>query len=547
MSRSELFTRLKRVVAIATWCEANDAPSTEGVQRFSEPKGTRRDLLGAAARGALAIGAGSLLGASRVAAAPAPGGSGPDVVIVGAGIAGLACAYDLQAKGIVATLYEGSDRVGGRMWSMGGQFGGPVEFPGQVVERGGELIDTLHTTIRGYATAFGLPMERVDDQPGEIAYWIDGQHYSEAAVVDEFRALVPALQDDLRTLGEPSANSFTPADQALDLTNLADYLRTRGAGRLITGVIEAAYVGEYGREIAEQSCLSFLMFVHADRRAKYLPFGIYSNERYHVVGGNEQITKGLRDRLQGTVHVGHRLVRVRKDLMGRVELTFSQGNKTVTRWCDAVVLAIPFSTLRQVTLDSSLELPAWKRTAINTFVYGTNAKTMVGFDGRPWQSTGRNGTVYSRSANTPEVQVVWETNPTRATPFHGVLTDYAGGRRGAALDPKKVQQQAAAWLASLDKIMPGVAAKASRVQGGNLRAHLEHWPSNPFALGSYTANQPGYFTTIEGNAATPIGNVFFAGEHTNSFYEWQGFMEGGALSGLAASAAIQAKVKAGGL
>jgi monoamine oxidase len=468
-------------------------------------------------------------------------------VIVGAGIAGLACAYDLQGKGIVASLYEGADRVGGRIWSMGGEFRGPVEFPGQVVERGGELIDTLHTTMRGYATAFGLPMERVDDTPGEIFYWIDGQRYHESTVVDEFRALVPALQADLRTLGEPTANSFTPADQALDLTNLADYLRTRGAGRVITGVIESAYVGEYGRELAEQSCLGFLMFVHADRRSKYLPFGIYSNERYHVVGGNEQITKGLRDRLQGTVHVGHRLLRVRKDLTGRVELTFAQGNKTVTRWCDAVVLAIPFSTLRQVDLDASLELPAWKRTAISGLVYGTNAKTMVGFDGRPWAAAGCTGTVYARSADTPDVQVAWETNPSRATPFRGVLTDYSGGRRGAALDPRRVQQQAAAWLAGMDKIVPGTAAKATRLQGGALRAHLEHWPSNPLALGSYTCNQPGYFTTIEGNAATPIGNVFFAGEHTNSFYEWQGFMEGGALSGLAASAALRAAIKAGGL
>jgi monoamine oxidase len=37
-----------------------------------------------------------------------------------------------------------------------------------------------------------------------------------------------------------------------------------------------------------------------------------------------------------------------------------------------------------------------------------------------------------------------------------------------------------------------------------------------------------------------VGNLFFAGEHTNSFYEWQGFMEGAVLSGLAAAAAVRA-------
>ena len=69
-------------------------------------------------------------------------------------------------------------------------------------------------------------------------------------------------------------------------------------------------------------------------------------------------------------------------------------------------------------------------------------------------------------------------------------------------------------------------------------AHLEAWPRNPNALGSYSANHLGYFTTIADNEAKPVGNLFFAGEHTSSFYEWQGFMEGGALSGLRAAGEV---------
>jgi monoamine oxidase len=61
---------------------------------------------------------------------------------------------------------------------------------------------------------------------------------------------------------------------------------------------------------------------------------------------------------------------------------------------------------------------------------------------------------------------------------------------------------------------------------------------NPLTKGAYTANQPGYFTTLEGLAAKPVGNLFFAGEYTDSFYSWQGFMEGGALSGLRAAAEV---------
>src|SRR5262245_11927636 len=63
-------------------------------------------------------------------------------------------------------------------------------------------------------------------------------------------------------------------------------------------------------------------------------------------------------------------------------------------------------------------------------------------------------------------------------------------------------------------------------------------PRPPLTKGSDTCKQPGYFTTIADNEQKPVGNLFFAGEHTSSFYEWQGFMEGGALSGLRAAAEV---------
>jgi monoamine oxidase len=79
---------------------------------------------------------------------------------------------------------------------------------------------------------------------------------------------------------------------------------------------------------------------------------------------------------------------------------------------------------------------------------------------------------------------------------------------------------------------------ASRRPNGSLVAHLEHWPSNPLTRGSYTCYLPGQFTTIAGLEGLPAGNLYFAGEHANSFYDWQGFMEGAALSGLEVAAAI---------
>ena len=81
-------------------------------------------------------------------------------------------------------------------------------------------------------------------------------------------------------------------------------------------------------------------------------------------------------------------------------------------------------------------------------------------------------------------------------------------------------------------------AAALRRTNGTIVAHLEHWPSNPLTLGSYTCYLPGQFTTIAGLEGLPVDNLYFAGEHANSFYDWQGFMEGAALSGIDVATAI---------
>jgi monoamine oxidase len=139
MGRTNAFSRLARTLRIARWCDDQDLPSREGVERALELQRrgllSRREVLtGLAATGALAALPPLALGRPQRSL---------DVGIVGAGLAGLACADRLRARGVVASVYEASDRVGGRCFSLRGF------FPGQVAERGGELIDNLHKTMLG--------------------------------------------------------------------------------------------------------------------------------------------------------------------------------------------------------------------------------------------------------------------------------------------------------------------------------------------------------------------------------------------------------------
>jgi monoamine oxidase len=526
MGRTAAFRQWLRVVALGEALDTRGVPSREGIE-ISRGARSRRDFLRTAVGGATAGLVAARAFRPGLAWAVQPSKVNAGIAVVGAGLAGLTCAWELARRGVAATVYEASDRVGGRCLSLEGV------FPGQVVELGAELIDTTHSAMKGYARDLGLTLESYHQLPGETFWHLDGVLRHESEIVDEWRAFVPAIQADLRALSkQPTADHHTGVDQAYDYLDLRTYLESRGAGPILMAALDAAYTPEYGRELDEQSCLNLLFFIHADRRSKFREFGIFSDERYHVVEGTGQIPLRMAASLGSQIELGMALVALRRLATGRYVMTFDTGSGLVDREADAVVLALPFTLLRQVALDPSLELPDSKRRAIDELVYGTNAKMMVGFDARPWRTLGCTGQVYARGLT--NVQNTWETNPSFRGPT-AVLTDYVGGHRGESLDPSNVQAEAEGFLQALEHALPGVDAAATRLAGGAIRAMMKHWPSAPWQQGSYVCNHPGYFTTIAGYEGTRVGNLLFAGEHANSFYEWQGWMEGAVSTGAAAA------------
>jgi monoamine oxidase len=189
---------------------------------------------------------------------------------------------------------------------------------------------------------------------------------------------------------------------------------------------------------------------------------------------------------------------------------------------DHVVLALPFTLLRQVELR--VELPEVKRKAITELGYGTNAKLMVGFSSRPW----RGAPYRSDGATYADVgyEQSWETS--RLQPgTSGIITQFTGGQQGLALGDGTKEQQAATFLEGFERVFPGVKAAA------NGRVARMHWPSHPLTQGSYASYKVGQFTTIAGAEIERVDNLHFCGEHTS--LDAQGFMEGAALTGAMAA------------
>lgn len=533
MSRTGMMAQLLRIARLAERCDCNGESAAEAIGQDGLRDEVRRRLMLGAVAATTTAAAGVVAPTALAASAKvsrtlyARMTRTRGVAVVGAGLAGLGCALELARNGVGAKVFEAGTRVGGRCWSLRGF------FPGQVAERGAEFIGGSHHAMLGYAREFGLQLEEFSRYPGLPFYYFQGRSYTEAQVVEEFRTFAACIRDDLNALNHPTADRHTEADSTFDFMSLDDYLLMYGASGLLRSLIGAAYAAEFGARLDELSAISFLRFVYGDRRSKLGPYGADRGDHFHVVDGTDRITTAMAERLPVPVQLGHRLVAVRRMAGGRVRLTFDTGGRRVQSDHDAVVLALPFTVLREVELHSSLGLPAWKRLAIRNAAMGDNSKTLVGFKQPYWYVRHeRNG---SGSADLARLQTTWESNPINGSDTRAVLSHLAGGALARSMLPGTVQADARALLGDLDSVLPGAMDAAQRDAKGQLLAVTENWSANPLSKGSYSCPRPGYFTSIAHNEAKPVENLFFAGEHTSSFYEWQGFMEGAALSGLRAA------------
>jgi monoamine oxidase len=519
MARTRLVDLLQRAAAIAAQARFSGEPLDEAIAREQALRSlhARRRFLQQSAGAAAAV---TLAACARL---PLPRAeSGDDVVIVGAGIAGLTAAWRLRQAGIGVRLYEAQERVGGRMLSLRGRFADD-----QVCELGGELIDTGHHHMRALAAELGLGLDDLAQDPtavfGDIWFY-GGRRYGEAEIIAAFAPLAAAIARDVATLPDEQITYAAPGGaQALDRETMTQWLDRNGASGWLRKLIEIAYVCEMGLECDDQSALNFLTFIDPDT-AKFRIFG-ESDERFHVRGGNDRIVHGLGAKLDDAIHTGSVLEALGQRADGGYTLSFKRGGGAFEVRARRVVLALPFTTLREVGFD--LDLPPAKRRAIAELRYGTNAKLMIGFNERIWSTRHASG---GGAYTDLPLQTTWETSrmqPGKA----GILTNFVGGRHGLEIGRGTPKEQADVAAAQLDAIYPGISA----ARAGAAEARF-HWPSHPWTRGSYACFGPGQWTTLRGAIGEPVGNLHFAGEHCA--FDNQGFMEGGAETGEWAAKAI---------
>jgi len=397
-----------------------------------------------------------------------------------------------------------------------------------VCELGGELIDTEHEQIRKLAVELGITLDDLAQEDPAVVrdvYFFDGRRRSEVEVVEAFRPIAAAIERDLATIGGDGSVTYRTPNGAelLDRMTIAQWLDRAGASGWIRELLDVAYTTEYGIETDRQSALNLLLLIDP----KPDPFRIFgsSDERFHVRGGNDLITTALAARVTDSIELGTRLDAVALRADGSFACAMSRGATNFDVAADHVLLAIPFTLLRQVRLN--VALAAVKRRAITELGYGTNAKLMVGFTDRVWRTVHRsNG---STLTDLPS-QLTWETSRGQAG-RSGIITNFVGGDHGVEIGRGTVAEQARLLTVDLERIFPGVA-----VARAGMKEACFHWPSFRWTLGSYAGYLPGQWTGICGAEAESVGRLHFAGEHCS--LNAQGFMEGGCETGQMAAEAI---------
>jgi monoamine oxidase len=451
--------------------------------------------------------------------------------VVGGGLAGLTAAYRLKQAGYAAQVYEASDRVGGRCWTIRGAFA-----DGQIAEHGGELIDTGHIEMRHLVNELGLPTDNLlAAQPNgtEDFYRFDGQAYSFAQATNDIKAIWQQIHSDVSAASYPTLyTTSTARGRALDNMSIADWIAAYvpgGAASKLGQLLDVAYNIEYGAETSDQSALNMLYLLGYSGQGNLRIFGP-SNEKFRVRGGNDQVPALLGQALGAQVTLGSELVALKRNADGSYGLTFQQGSKSKSVTADQVVLALPFSIMRSSVDWSQAGFPAVKARAIREQGMGTNSKLHVQFTDRHWVGLGNNGNTYSDTG----YQDTWEV--TRAQSGRsGILVDYTGGTIGASFGSGTPTSRAQQFLSQLEPVLPGITGKF------NGRATVDFWTGNRWTKGSYSYWKVGQYQAFAGAEGERSGNCHFAGEHTS--VDFQGYLNGAVESGQRAVGEILADLK----
>jgi monoamine oxidase len=435
-----------------------------------------------------------------------------DVVVVGAGFAGLMAARRLVEQGTDAVVIEASDRVGGRVRNVDIGLGGMQEIGGEwlavdhaamralVTELGLDLFKSHHIGRHSYIGPDGMLRTHTDDAPPEA----DGGSSPLADAIARFDAVVAQVDVD--------APWASPIATELDRISLEHWLcesitddDSRAALRMMIGSFLATSTSSVSMLHA-----AFMTASGGGGIGQLWAPAMTLTDR--VEGGSQAIANVMARDLGARVFLNEPVRACDVQADGTV-LVQTKYRRIIA---DRVVLAIPPSMLNSIQF--SPVLPGWRMQLNQRMPMGAVVKCIAVYRTPFWRAAGLSG---QGSAPQEIVAEVFDNSPSDARV--GALTTFVPGEQALRLGLMTAEQRRAAILEGFAKFFGPQALEATQF-------HECVWTDEPWTQGGYQGNPtPGTLSTLGSQIRTAIPPFHFAGTETSS--HGYGHMEGAILSG----------------
>jgi monoamine oxidase len=437
--------------------------------------------------------------------------SGRKILILGAGVAGLAAALELRELGHDVTILEARTRPGGRIHTLREPFSG-----GQYAEAGAGRIPASHKLTLDYVRKFHLALDPFWPQSGaDVFFW-------------------RGTRQVVARGGEPDLNrlrvEFTPREREVGFGGLAKLYFERVCAELQRMPEDGWPYPEFDRH----KDVAFGEFLRrqgaSDDAILYLAQGFEEDSlldfahdelsraepvMWKIRGGNDLLPRAMARALGERVRYGAEVRRIEQD-SGGVRVDFVAGGAEQVASAERVICAIPFPVLRDIEVH-----PAWsegKAEAIRNLYLSPVARVFVQTRTRPWEREGLNG-----FAAVDQPLELW--CPTHDQPgAGGILMAYIYEQMARDYSARPPQAQIERTVTLFEQVHPGVRAEL-------VSAATWSWVNEPFSRGAFTITRAGEFPQFA-HVANPEGRVHFAGEHTSP---WPCWIQGALHSGLRAA------------
>ncbi|WP_020398624.1 flavin monoamine oxidase family protein [Kordiimonas gwangyangensis] len=425
------------------------------------------------------------------------------VVIIGAGIAGLASALKLEELGFRATVLEATERPGGRIQTL------RVFSDSLYAEAGATYIPGVHDLTNDYIKRFEVKLHPIPEDKLFTCWTIGGRRVRVGSVsedwpvdlTEEERALglVGILEKYVGEVAAALGDTRDPAWPSEDLRpydemSYCDFLRSRGASDGAISLIRRIFPDIHGEGIENVSALFCLRDFLNEGGGWSL-----------IEGGSETFPKKMAAALEGRIHYGASVKAVAHDAE-KATVHYEQGGQHRELTADRVIFALQFSALKMISVTPALS--SAKQTAITQLGHSSVTRVFLQMKERYW---GDNGPEYMGISDTPALGVRDATFALKGR--RGVLECYIPGVAGRRIAEMDAKQQLATALEYIEAVVPGASEHVEL-------SAVKSWDADPNIRGGYAYFRPGEMFSLMPLINIPEGVFHFAGDHASPWPSW---------------------------